>query len=121
MPRTSAITRAQQQFDSGEFRAILARRIAIPTESQNPERAPALAQYLHDQIQPAFEAMGFECRTLTAPRARCARSSARAIASSAPTRTRCASSARSRCSRCGSRSAAAASSTSSSTPRPPAH
>lgn len=70
MTRTSAITRAQQQFDSGEFRAILARRIAIPTESQNPERAPVLAQYLHQELQPAFEAMGFECRTLTAPRAK---------------------------------------------------
>lgn len=70
MTRTAAITRAHRQFDSGEFRAILARRIAIPTESQNPERAPALAQYLHDEIQPAFEAMGFECRTLTSPKAK---------------------------------------------------
>ncbi|MEW5880339.1 MAG: M20 family metallopeptidase [Pseudomonadota bacterium] len=70
MTRTAAISRAQQQFDSGEFRATLARRIAIPTESQNPERAPVLAQYLHQELQPAFEAMGFECRTLTAPRAK---------------------------------------------------
>lgn len=70
MTRTSAITRAQQQFDSGEFRAILVRRIAMPTESQNPERAPVLAQYLHEELQPAFQAMDFECRTLTAPRAK---------------------------------------------------
>ncbi len=41
MTRTAAISRARRQFDSGEFRAILARRISIPTESQNPERAPA--------------------------------------------------------------------------------
>ena len=38
MTRSAAITRAHQQFDSGEFRATLARRIAVPTESQNPVR-----------------------------------------------------------------------------------
>lgn len=70
MTRTAAITRSERQFDSGEFKALLARRIAIPTESQNPDRAPVLAQYLHGELQPAFEAMGFECRTLTSPKAK---------------------------------------------------
>ena len=70
MTRTAALTRAEQKFDSGEFRAILARRIAIPTESQNPERGPVLATYLHAELQPAFEAMGFACRTLTHPKAK---------------------------------------------------
>ena len=70
MTRVSALSRAEQQFDSGEFRKLLARRIAIPTESQNPERAPVLAQYLGAEMQPAFEAMGFECRTLTQERAK---------------------------------------------------
>ncbi|MBW6495800.1 MAG: M20 family metallopeptidase [Burkholderiaceae bacterium] len=70
MTRAAAISRAEQQFDSGAFRRTLARRIAIPTESQNPERAPVLAQYLQDEMQPAFEAMGFECRTLTQPSAK---------------------------------------------------
>ena len=70
MTRAAAIIRAEQQFDSGAFRRILARRISIPTESQNPERAPVLAQYLQDEMQPAFEAMGFECRTLSHPRAK---------------------------------------------------
>jgi acetylornithine deacetylase/succinyl-diaminopimelate desuccinylase-like protein len=70
MTRTAAIARSEQQFDSGEFRAMLARRIAIPTESQNPDRGPVLAQYLHAELQPAFEAMGFECRTLTHPKAK---------------------------------------------------
>lgn len=68
--RTQAIDGSQASFDSGEFRELLERRIAIPTESQNPERANELASYLHDEIQPAFEAMGFECRTLTHPKAR---------------------------------------------------
>jgi acetylornithine deacetylase/succinyl-diaminopimelate desuccinylase-like protein len=70
MTRTAAITRAEQQFDSGAFRATLARRIAIPTESQNPDRGPVLAKYLDAELQPAFEAMGFECRTLTHPKAK---------------------------------------------------
>jgi acetylornithine deacetylase/succinyl-diaminopimelate desuccinylase-like protein len=48
----------------------LAQRIAVPTESQNPERAPVLAQYLDSEIAPAFEAMGFTCTTLTHPKAR---------------------------------------------------
>jgi acetylornithine deacetylase/succinyl-diaminopimelate desuccinylase-like protein len=70
MTRTAAIARAEKEFDSGEFRATLARRIAIPTESQNPERASELARYLGAEMQPAFEAMGFECRTLTHPKAK---------------------------------------------------
>ncbi len=70
MTRSAAITRAGEQFDSGDFRATLARRIAVPTESQNPDRGAVLAAYLSDEMQPAFEAMGFECRTLTHPRAK---------------------------------------------------
>ena len=70
MTRTAAITRSERQFDSGEFKAVLARRIAIPTESQNPERGPELARYLGAELQPAFESMGFECRTLTHSKAK---------------------------------------------------
>ncbi len=68
--RQHAIAQAHDCFDSGEFRATLARRVAVPTESQNPARAEALAAYLHDEIQPAFEAMGFSCQTLTHPLAK---------------------------------------------------
>ena len=39
MTRATAISRAEAYFDSGAFKADLARRVAIPTESQNPERA----------------------------------------------------------------------------------
>jgi acetylornithine deacetylase/succinyl-diaminopimelate desuccinylase-like protein len=67
--RADAIHSAQQCFDSGQFRQTLARRIAIPTESQNPERAPVLRQYLEAEIRPAFEAMGFTCRILEHPKA----------------------------------------------------
>ena len=69
MTRAQAIAQAEQCFDSGAFRALLARRLAQPTESQNPDRAPELAAYLEADIRPAFEAMGFTCRTLTHPKA----------------------------------------------------
>jgi acetylornithine deacetylase/succinyl-diaminopimelate desuccinylase-like protein len=62
--RVDAIHLAQECFDSGQFRQLLARRVAIPTESQNPERAGVLRQYLEAEIRPAFEAMGFTCRIL---------------------------------------------------------
>ena len=69
MTRAQAIVQAEQCFDSGAFRALLARRLAQPTESQNPARAPELAAYLEAEIRPAFEALGFTCRTLTHPKA----------------------------------------------------
>src|SRR5690606_8529570 len=34
--REQAIANAEQCFDSGAFRAVLSRRVSIPTESQNP-------------------------------------------------------------------------------------
>jgi acetylornithine deacetylase/succinyl-diaminopimelate desuccinylase-like protein len=67
--RDDAIAHAQQDFDSGRFRDTLAARVAVPTESQNPERRPVLREYLTTQMQPAFEAMGFTCRTLEHPKA----------------------------------------------------
>ncbi len=67
--RTDAIRNAEACFDSGEFRRTLARRIALPTESQNPERSGVLRQYLEEEVRPAFEAMGFECRILQHPKA----------------------------------------------------
>ena len=70
MSRSQAILQSQAQFDSGEFRQTLARRIAIPTESQNPERAEVLNTYLDTEMRPAFEAMGFACQMLTHPKAK---------------------------------------------------
>ena len=70
MSREQAIANAEQCFDSGAFRAVLSRRVSIPTESQNPDRAEALASYLCAEMQPAFEAMGFRCETLTHAKAR---------------------------------------------------
>ena len=70
MTRSRAVAHAHACFDSGPFREMLARRIGVATESQNPERAPELSAYLHSEIQPAFEAMGFTCQTLIHPDAK---------------------------------------------------
>ena len=61
MPLDTALAHACAGFDSGGFFADLARRVAHRTESQNPERAAALAGYLDGEIGPALEALGFTC------------------------------------------------------------
>jgi acetylornithine deacetylase/succinyl-diaminopimelate desuccinylase-like protein len=62
MDRSQAVARAEAHFDDGRFKADLARRVAMPTESQNPERAGELRRYLQDEMIPAFDALGFSCR-----------------------------------------------------------
>src|SRR5260370_41382659 len=70
MSRDAAIKLAETYFDSGGFKVDLARRVAIPTESQNPARADELEHYLAAEIVPALEALGFHCRLLTHGKAR---------------------------------------------------
>ena len=65
MTREVAVAAAEHYFESGTFRAELARRVAIPTESQNPERVADLKRYVEDEMKPALEALGFQCRLLT--------------------------------------------------------
>lgn len=70
MTRTQAIAAAEQYYDGGAFYADLARRIAIPTESQNPERRGELDRYLTGEMQPSLETLGFTCRLLANPAAK---------------------------------------------------
>ncbi|MGP4015107.1 M20 family metallopeptidase [Saccharopolyspora sp. 5N708] len=58
MTREAAVERAAQYFDSGAFRADLARRVAFRTESQDQQRADVLRQYLVDEITPAVQGLG---------------------------------------------------------------
>ena len=58
MTRDGAIRRALDHFDGGAFLDALARRVAIPTESQNPARAGELERYLREEIGPAVERLG---------------------------------------------------------------
>lgn len=62
MSRAQAIAAIERYFDTGGFLADLGRRVAIPTESQNPARAAALADYLESEMAESLERMGFECR-----------------------------------------------------------
>jgi acetylornithine deacetylase/succinyl-diaminopimelate desuccinylase-like protein len=70
MSRDQAIAAATALYDSGELKRVLARRVAIPTESQNPERAAELDRYIAEEMIPAFDAMGFTCRVLRHERAK---------------------------------------------------
>jgi hypothetical protein len=67
MSRDRAIAHVEKYFDEGGFFADLARRVAIPTESQNPDRAADLERYLKDEMQPSFERLGFKCRRFPNP------------------------------------------------------
>jgi acetylornithine deacetylase/succinyl-diaminopimelate desuccinylase-like protein len=67
MTREAAIGAATRYFDEGGFAADLARRVAIPTESQNPDRAAELRAYLADEMRPSLEALGCRCEILENP------------------------------------------------------
>jgi acetylornithine deacetylase/succinyl-diaminopimelate desuccinylase-like protein len=67
MSRKEAIASAYAYFDDGGFLADLTRRVAIPSSSQEPERAGALRSYLDDEITPALKPLGFMCRVLDNP------------------------------------------------------
>ena len=60
--REAAIQSIEKYFDTGRFLEDLGRRVAIPTESQNPERADALQAYLQDEMCASLERLGFQCR-----------------------------------------------------------
>lgn len=70
MTRAQAIAHAEDYFDSGSFKADLSRLVAMPTESQNPERAPVLAEYLDKEMRPLLEGLGFACTVLSHPKAK---------------------------------------------------
>ena len=59
--RDQAIDTIETWFDEGGFFEELARRVAIPTESPNPDRRADLYRYLDDELTPALEALGFSC------------------------------------------------------------
>ena len=67
MSRADAIASIERYFDEGRFLADLGRRVAIPTESQNPARASALADYLESEMAESLERVGFTCRILPNP------------------------------------------------------
>jgi acetylornithine deacetylase/succinyl-diaminopimelate desuccinylase-like protein len=67
MTRDAAIAAAERYFDDGGFAADLARRVAIPTESQVEERLPVLRSYLADEIAPSLARLGFASEIVENP------------------------------------------------------
>ncbi len=65
--RESAINRALNYLDQGDFEIELARRVALRTESQIPNNIPPLAAYLNREMIPAFERLGFTCTVFENP------------------------------------------------------
>ena len=57
--RRQTLDAALASFDDGTFVRTLARRVAMPTESQNPRRRNDLASYLDDEIAPDLARLGF--------------------------------------------------------------
>src|SRR5438132_11741466 len=67
MTRAAAIAAAERYFDDGGFVADLARRVAIPTESQVEERLPVLHAYLADEIAPSLARLGVQSEIVENP------------------------------------------------------
>ena len=68
MTRQHAIDGALAHFDDPEgFFEDLKARVAVKTESQNPDRLPDCYAYLEEQMRPAFEAMGYACKVYDNP------------------------------------------------------
>ena len=65
--REQSIRSIEEYFDQGRFLEDLGRRVAIPTESQNPERAPILVEYLDAEMRASLERLGFECKVYPNP------------------------------------------------------
>jgi len=67
LTRHTAIELATEGYRSGQFLADLQRRVALRTESQEPERNSLLRAYLTDELTPRLEAWGFVCRIAENP------------------------------------------------------
>jgi len=67
MTRAAAIAAVEKYFDAGGFIAELSRRIAIPTESQNPARAAELQRYLDSEMSESLARLGMTSRIFSNP------------------------------------------------------
>jgi acetylornithine deacetylase/succinyl-diaminopimelate desuccinylase-like protein len=70
MSREGVIERIEAYFERDGFFDDLARRVAIHTESQEPDRRPELYRYLSDEMRPYLEPLGFACEIHENPVAR---------------------------------------------------
>lgn len=69
MSRQLAIDSISEYFESGAFFKLLSERVAVPSESQTPDGYAQLSVYLHQQMIPYLEQMGFSCEVIANPAA----------------------------------------------------
>lgn len=69
MTGEQAVAQATAYFDSGEFKTVLARRVALRSESQRDDRDALIQSYLDDEMVPAMQALGFSTQQLANPQA----------------------------------------------------
>jgi acetylornithine deacetylase/succinyl-diaminopimelate desuccinylase-like protein len=67
--RSGAIARAHRCFDGGDYLDRLRALVAVPTESQLPERLPDLRRYCAETLPPLLDDMGFAHQVLDNPEA----------------------------------------------------
>ena len=67
MNRDHALRLATGCFDDGQLAQRLAQRVACPSESQNPQAAPQLLEYLQAHLLPQLETLGFTGEVLDNP------------------------------------------------------
>ncbi len=67
MSRAATVARAEGYLDDGRFAADLARRVAIPSTSQDADARHALDRYLEAELKPSLSALGFFCETVANP------------------------------------------------------
>src|SRR5258706_3363775 len=68
MTRAAAIAAIEKYFDNGSFLADLGRRVAIKTESQNPERQAELERYLEVEMSESLAKLGMTTRIFANPK-----------------------------------------------------
>lgn len=59
MSRETALARADSHFLNGALFTDLARRVAFKTESPEPDQRAELYRYLHEELTPALDVLGF--------------------------------------------------------------
>ncbi len=67
MSKETALNGIDEYFESGAFKADLARRVAYHTESPEPAQRPELYRYLNEEMTPYLEPLGFSCEIFENP------------------------------------------------------
>ena len=67
MSREDTVAAITAYFDAGDFEEELGRRVAMPTESQNPDAGAEIERYLAEEMTPSLSALGFSCQILENP------------------------------------------------------